>query len=139
MFKFVQRPPLPTPLLTAIQNTTQINKSNFLHTYISVLNATYYLVPFLCHYMFRPYMAIIRCSFSLCLWPYSLLKLFRFFSFLIYTQAVDLLGLGISPSQDRYLHTEKHKHRINTHRHPCLMWDSNPRSQCQSGRRPFMT
>jgi hypothetical protein len=21
-------------------------------------------------------------------------------------------------------------HRINTHRHPCLQWDSNPRSQC---------
>jgi hypothetical protein len=29
-------------------------------------------------------------------------------------------------SQGRYL----------THRHPCLQWDSNPRSQCLSGRRP---
>jgi hypothetical protein len=35
----------------------------------------------------------------------------RFFSlFLIYT----LLGRGISPSQGRYLHTEKHKHNKRT-------------------------
>jgi hypothetical protein len=32
-----------------------------LHTYISVLNATYYLVTLLPHYMFSPHMAIIRC------------------------------------------------------------------------------
>jgi hypothetical protein len=30
----------------------------------------------------------------------------RFFNFLIYTQSVRHLGLGISPSQGRYLHTE---------------------------------
>jgi hypothetical protein len=35
----------------------------------------------------------------------------RFFS-LIYTQSVELLGRGISPSQDRYLHTEQDKRRI---------------------------
>jgi hypothetical protein len=57
-----------------------------------------------------------------------------FFSFLIYTQKVRLLGLGISPSQGRYLHTEQHKHRLNVNRYPCLEWDSNPRSQCSSGR-----
>jgi hypothetical protein len=34
----------------------------------------------------------------------------RFFSFLIHTQSVGLLQRGISPSQDRYLHTEQHKH-----------------------------
>jgi hypothetical protein len=34
-------------------------------------------------------------------------------------------------------HTGQHKHRINAHRHPCLKWDSNPRSQCLSGRRPW--
>jgi hypothetical protein len=40
----------------------------------------------------------------------------RFFSFLIiYTQSVGLLGQGISPSQDLYLYTEQHKHRINAH------------------------
>jgi hypothetical protein len=31
------------------------------------------------------------------------------------TQSVGLLGRGISPSQGIYLHTEQHKHRINTH------------------------
>jgi hypothetical protein len=35
-----------------------------------------------------------------------------FFSFLIYTQSVGLLGRGISPSQGRYLRTEQHKHRM---------------------------
>jgi hypothetical protein len=55
-----------------------------------------------------------------------------------FTQSVGLLGREISPSQGRYLHTGHHKHRINTHRHPCLKWDSNPRSQCLSGRRQFM-
>jgi hypothetical protein len=43
------------------------------------------------------------------------------------------LGLGISPSQGRYLHTGQHKHRIKALRHPCHKWDSNPRSQCLSG------
>jgi hypothetical protein len=37
-----------------------------------------------------------------------------------------------------------HKHRTNqtqnkrTHRHPCVKWDSNPRSQRSSERREFM-
>jgi hypothetical protein len=29
-------------------------------------------------------------------------------------------------------------HRINAQKHPCLEWDSNPRSQYSSGRRQFM-
>jgi hypothetical protein len=37
-----------------------------------------------------------------------------------YTQSAELLRRGISPSQDRYLHTGQHKHRINAHRHTCL-------------------
>jgi hypothetical protein len=41
------------------------------------------------------------------------------------TQSVELFGRRIGTSQDPYLH---HKHRINTRRHPCLEWDSNPRS-----------
>jgi hypothetical protein len=57
---------------------------------------------------------------------------------LVYTQSVGLLGQGISPSQGLYLQTEQHKHRIKAHRHPCLEWDSNPRSQCSRGRRRFM-
>jgi hypothetical protein len=63
---------------------------------------------------------------------------FFFFSFLIYTQPVGLLGRWISPSQGRYFHTEQHKHRLNARKHPRLDWDSNPLSQCSSGRRWFM-
>jgi hypothetical protein len=51
--------------------------------------------------------------FSPLLWAYSPLDLGCFFSFLIYRESVGFLGQGISPSQGRYLHTEKHKHRIN--------------------------
>jgi hypothetical protein len=57
------------------------------------------------------------------------------FSFLILGQSVGLFWRGISPSQSRYLHSEQHKHRINSDTHPCFEWDSNPRSQCSSGRR----
>jgi hypothetical protein len=48
---------------------------------------------------------------------------------MIILQTVGLLGRGISSSQGLYLNTGQHKHRINTHtKHPCLMWDSDPRS-----------
>jgi hypothetical protein len=47
----------------------------------------------------------------------ALIDLDCFFSFLIHSQSVGLLGRGISPSQGRYLHTERHKHRINAHKH----------------------
>jgi hypothetical protein len=63
-----------------------------------------------------------------------LLELGLCFSFLIYTQSVGLLGRGISPSQGRYLHTKQHKHNINAHKHPCLVWDWNPRSHRSSER-----
>jgi hypothetical protein len=63
----------------------------------------------------------------------------RFFSFLIYTESIGLLGRGISPSQGRYLHTEQHKHKIIAHRRPFHECDSNPRSQFSSGRRQFMS
>jgi hypothetical protein len=65
----------------------------------------------------------------------ALVDLGRFFSLLIYTQSIGLLGRGISPSQGRYLHTEQHKNRVNPHRHSCFDWDSNPQSQCSRKRR----
>jgi hypothetical protein len=43
----------------------------------------------------------LNCYISLSLWLYSPLDLGRFFSFLICTQSVGLLGRGISPSQGR--------------------------------------
>jgi hypothetical protein len=55
-----------------------------------------------------------------------------------FTQSVGFLGRGISPSQGRYLHSEQHKHKINSHRYPCCEWDSDPRSQCSSRRRRLM-
>jgi hypothetical protein len=54
----------------------------------------------------------------------------------LFTQTVLLLERVISPSQGRCLHTGQHK--INAHGHPCLEWDSNPRSQRSSERRQFM-
>jgi hypothetical protein len=38
-----------------------------------------------------------------------------FSSIIFFTQAVGLLGRGISPSRGRYLYTGQHKHRINIH------------------------
>jgi hypothetical protein len=46
-----------------------------------------------------------------------------------------LFGRCTSPSQGCYLHTE---HKQNKRTHSCLVWDSNPRSQCSSRRRQFM-
>jgi hypothetical protein len=76
-----------------------------------------------------------QVTFFFCYGSTALVGLGRFFSSLIYTQSVGLLGRVLSPSQSRYLHTGQHKHRINAHRHPCLEWDSNPRSQRPSERR----
>jgi hypothetical protein len=46
-----------------------------------------------------------------------------------YTQSVGLLGREISPSQDLCLNTEQQKQNKRTqYKHPCLEWDSNPRS-----------
>jgi hypothetical protein len=57
-------------------------------------------------------------------------------------QFVNLYTVGRTPwtgdqpvARSLPAHTGQHKHKINAHRHPCLKWDSNPRSQCLSGRR----
>jgi hypothetical protein len=78
----------------------------------------------------------LLCYLSMVLQPFF--GPWLLFSFLILYKVGRTPWTGISPSQGRYLHTEQHKHRINAHRHPCLEWDSNPRSQCSSGRREFM-
>jgi hypothetical protein len=74
------------------------------------------------------------------LWLYSaLLDLGRFFSFLIFYTVSTTPWTGDQPVvRPLPAHRTAHKHRINTHRHPCLEWDSNPWSQCSSGRRQFM-
>jgi hypothetical protein len=59
----------------------------------------------------RAIIILIIIYLSMALQP--LWTLAGFFIFSIYTQPVGPLGLAISPSKGRYLHTEKHKHRIN--------------------------
>jgi hypothetical protein len=76
---------------------------------------------------------ITKIYLSMALQPFG-----RFFSFLLFTQSVELFGRGISASQGRYLHTGEHKHRVNTHKHSCFEWDSNPWSECSSERKQFM-
>jgi hypothetical protein len=85
--------------------------------------------------IYLEYVMLLCCSVPIYLSIYlsiygstALVDLGSFFSFLIYTQSVGLLGRGISPSQGRYLHKKKHQHRINAHRHPCIEWESNPRA-----------
>jgi hypothetical protein len=60
-------------------------------------------------------------------------KRFVSLQFLNLRHSIGLLGQVISPSQGRYLTQTQNKHR-----HPCLVWDSNPRSQRSSERRQFM-
>jgi hypothetical protein len=125
--------------VTPVENSTEI-----VICYKSFRNVN---LPYFSHIIFhlytlpnnkwRPMFSIL--FYSILLWLYSpLLGLGRFFSFLIYTQSVGLLGRGISQSQGCYLHAEQHKHTINAYRDICLEWDSNPRLQCLSGRRQFM-
>jgi hypothetical protein len=56
-------------------------------------------------------------------------KHFVSLQFLNLRHSARLLGRVISPSHGRYLTQTQ-----NTHRHPCLEWDSNPRSQRSSER-----
>jgi hypothetical protein len=74
---------------------------------------------------------------SICVWLYSLCEPWPLFQFL------NLCTVGRTPWMGdqlaaRPLHTQNSTNRINTHRLRCLKWDSNPRSQCLSGRRRFM-
>jgi hypothetical protein len=73
------------------------------------------------------------------LWLYSpLLGLGRFFSVLIFYTVGRTPWTGDQPRRKASTCKQDSTKRINAHRHPCLKWDSNPRSQCLSGRRQFM-
>jgi hypothetical protein len=77
----------------------------------------------------------IRVLLSLLLlWLYNpLLSLGRFFSILI------LYKVGRTPwTGDQPVARPLPTHRTTAHRHPCLEWDSNPRSQRSSERRQLM-
>jgi hypothetical protein len=66
-----------------------------------------------------------------------LLHLGRFFSFLILYTVGRTPWTGDQPVA-RLLPTHRTTHTINAHRHACLEWNSNPRSQRSNERRRFM-
>jgi hypothetical protein len=127
--KILYETKIPTPEIS-------FNKRDFSYIKMPILSMTYTQKCFRENILEESASTDYVFYLSMALQP--LLDLGRFFSFLIYTQSVELLGMGISTSQGRYLHTEQHKHIINAHRHLCLESDSNPRSQCSSGKRHFM-
>jgi hypothetical protein len=58
-------------------------------------------------------------------------------------QFLNLKTVGRTPwtgdqPDSRPLPTQGNANRINADKHPCFEWDSNPRSQCSSGRRHFL-
>jgi hypothetical protein len=74
----------------------------------------YYMFYFL--YPFMPYLPTVCLSVYLSVYDSTaLVDLGCFFSFLIYTQSVELLGPGNSPSQGRYLHTRNNTNTGKTH------------------------
>jgi hypothetical protein len=107
-------------------------KCNQLSIYLSI-----YLSIHVCMYVCM-YVCIYLPTYLRLYSP--LLDLGRFFQFLnpIWYTVDRTPWTGISPSQGLYLHIGQHKHRINANRHPCLKWDSKPRSQCLRGRKQFM-
>jgi hypothetical protein len=107
----------------------------YIYIYISVICKAWGLHTWsnciaLCH--------VVLCFFfQLFLQPVQCPGLF-FNSVIIFTQKVGLLGRVKSPWQGRYLYTGQHKQNKRIHRHQCLEWDSNPRSQCSNERKQFM-
>jgi hypothetical protein len=86
----------------------------------------------------------LSVSMSVCLSIYLSMALqpfvgpWQLFQFLhLFTQSVGLLGRR-SARCKAATSTQDNTNRIKAHRHPCLKWDSNPRSQCLSRRRQFM-
>jgi hypothetical protein len=54
-------------------------------------------------------------------------------------QFLNLYTVGRAPwTRDQQVARPLPTHRINPQTHPCFEWESNPRSQCSSGRRRFL-
>jgi hypothetical protein len=64
-------------------------------------------------------------------------KRFVSLQFLNLRQSVGSLDGG-SARRKAATYKQNNTNRINANRHPCLEWDSNPRSQCSSEQRHFM-
>jgi hypothetical protein len=75
--------------------------------------------------------SIIFIYLSMALQP--LLGSWPLFSFLNFYTVIRTVWTGDQPvARPLPTHTGQHEHRINAHRHPCLEWESNPRSRCSS-------
>jgi hypothetical protein len=72
-----------------------------------------------------------RLSLSIYLWLYSPCGPWPLFQFLNPYTVHRTPWAGDQTIARPYLHTEKHKHRIDA----CFQWDSNSRTQCSSSRR----
>jgi hypothetical protein len=72
---------------------------------------------------------------SIYIWLYSpLLDLGRFFRFFNFYIVSTTSWAGDQPvARPLPTHTGQHKDRINSHKHPCLEWDSNPWSSAFQG------
>jgi hypothetical protein len=79
------------------------------------------LCSLVCSYQWSSH--VITIYSSMALQPF--VGLWLLFSFLIFYMVGRTIGWGISLSQGCYIHIGQHKHRINTHRHPCLKWNLN--------------
>jgi hypothetical protein len=105
-----------------------IHPSTNLSIYLSIYPSTYLSI----------YLSIISFWLSICLsnlWLYSPLLVLDCFS----VYSLSYYTVGRTPwTGHQPVARPPPIHRINAHIHPCLEWDSNPRSQCSCGRRRFM-
>jgi hypothetical protein len=94
-----------------------------------------------CSYrLLQPLSRLSNFDDIICLWLYSpLLDFSHFYSFLIFNTVGRFSWTGdqsvIWPLPG---HSTAETQNKCTHRHPCLEWDLNSRSQCLSRRRQFM-
>jgi hypothetical protein len=107
-----------------------------LYIYVSI-----YLCIYLSIYL-SVYLSVYLIYLSMILQPFCWTLATNFSVSWSYRQLVGFLRRGISPSQGRHLHTEQHKHRINTTQtsmpwvgfEPRSHWLSERRSSCISPR-----
>jgi hypothetical protein len=119
--------------------------SIYLPIYLSI-----YLSVYMSIYLFTCLPICLSVCLPICLSVYlciylsiysPLLGLGRFSSFMILYTAGGTPWTGDQPIARLLLMCVYYvsvQHRINAHKHPYLKLDSNPRSQCLSGRRQFM-
>jgi hypothetical protein len=99
------------------------------------------VVGVVCRYrLLQPLSRLTNFDDTVYLWLCSpLLDFGRFFSFLIFYTVGRTPWTGDQPvSWPLPAHRTARTQNKLTHRHPCLEWDLNSRSQCLSGRRRFM-